>query len=63
MLNIPIKEKVSFYVMKGPNFLTGITRTLKAGERFDVPVGVTHTAKVSNDGCEYIVGQEIEGDA
>lgn len=58
------KGKVSFYVMKGAvTFLTGITRTVKAGERFDVPVGVTHTAKVSNDGCEYIVGQEIEGDA
>jgi GrpB-like predicted nucleotidyltransferase (UPF0157 family) len=58
------KGKVSFYVMKGSvTFLTGITRTVKAGERFDVPVGVTHTAKVSNDGCEYIVGQEIEGDA
>ncbi len=56
--------KVSFYVMDGSvTFFGGIQRTVSAGERIDVPVGIDHSAIVGEQGCTYIVGQEIEGDA
>lgn len=56
--------KVSFYVTKGSvTFFGGIQQTVSAGERINVPVGVHHTAVVGPDGCEYVVGQEVEGDA
>jgi hypothetical protein len=44
-------------------FSGGINKIVPAGERFDVPVGISHTAKVGPNGCTYIVGQEIEDDA
>ncbi len=56
--------KVSFYVTKGSvTFSGGIEKTVVAGDYFNVPVGVKHTAVVGPEGCDYIVGQEIEGDA
>lgn len=56
--------RVSFYVTRGSvTFSGGIHQTVSAGERIDVPVGVRHTAVVGSEGCEYVVGQEIEGDA
>jgi quercetin dioxygenase-like cupin family protein len=56
--------KVSFYVTKGSvTFSGGVTQTVFTGERIDVPVGVRHTAIVGSEGCEYVVGQEVEGDA
>lgn len=56
--------KVVFCVTKGSvTFSGGIQQTVSAGECIDVPVGVHHTAIVGPEGCEYIVGQEIEGDA
>ncbi|MCA9351152.1 hypothetical protein KC929_00045 [Patescibacteria group bacterium] len=56
--------RVSFYVVEGSvTFMDGIDRTVSAGERFDVPPKVKHSAKVGPEGCTYIVGQEIEGDA
>lgn len=58
------KGKVSMYIVSGQvTFTSGIDKTLKAGDFFDPPVGVEHTAVVGPDGCEYIVGEEIEGDA
>ncbi|MEI6400021.1 MAG: cupin domain-containing protein [bacterium] len=58
------KGRVAFYVTKGSLiFSGGIEQTLGPGEFIEVPVGVKHTALVGNEGCEYVVGQEIEGDA
>jgi quercetin dioxygenase-like cupin family protein len=55
------KGKTSLYIVSGEVvFLTGIEKTVKAGERFDVPVGVKHTAKVGAEGCVYVVGEEFE---
>ncbi len=55
---------VSFYVTRGSvTFSGGINQTVSAGERIDVPVGVHHTAVVGSEGCEYVVGGEVEGDA
>ena len=58
------KGRVAFYVTKGSvTFSGGIEKTVKEGEYIEVPIGVKHTALVGDEGCEYIVGQEIEGDA
>jgi mannose-6-phosphate isomerase-like protein (cupin superfamily) len=42
---------------------TNEQKTVSVGERFDVPVGVPHTAVVGSEGCGYIVGEMIEGDS
>jgi hypothetical protein len=56
--------KVSFYIIHGSvTFSGGIEKTVSIGERMDVPVGVYHTAITGSEGCVYLVGQEIEGDA
>ncbi len=56
--------KVSFYVLRGSVTFSGdINITVNSGERFDVPVGVVHSAVVGNEGCEWVVGEEIEGDS
>lgn len=56
---------VSMYILDG-----GLTLRfgeelviLKQGERFDVPVGKEHVAKVGEEGCTFLVGEMIEGDA
>lgn len=61
------KGKVSLYVAKGevtfffPN--TKENKIISKGERFDVPIGVAHSAKVGSEGCSYIVGEMIKGDS
>ena len=58
------KGRVVFYVTRGSvTFSGGIQKTVSTGERIDVPIGVIHTALVSPEGCDYVVGQDIEGDA
>lgn len=59
------KGKVSLFVTDGSctfNF-SGETKEVKAGERFDVPVGAEHSAVVGESGWIVIVGEEIEGDS
>lgn len=58
------KGRVVFYVTKGEvTFSGGINQMVKEGEYIEAPIGVKHTALVGPEGCEYVVGQEIEGDA
>lgn len=61
------KGKVSIFVVEGGVTFTfsetGETKTINAGERFDVPAGVHHTAIVSKNGCSYIIGEMIDGDS
>lgn len=58
------KGKVSFYILRGSvTFSGGINKTINTGERFDVPVSVKHSGVVGPEGCDWIVGEEIEGDA
>ncbi len=38
----------------------GIVKELKAGDRFDVPIGKLHTATVGPRGWIVIVGEELE---
>jgi hypothetical protein len=58
------KGKVSLFLVSGSVVFSGdINKKLNAGERFDVPVGIKHSAVVGPNGCEWIVGEEIEGDS
>lgn len=59
------KGKVCFYITQGSihMMVNGKETTVHEGERFDVPVNTPHTAKVGDDGCKFIVGEEIEGDS
>jgi quercetin dioxygenase-like cupin family protein len=58
------KGKVSIYVTRGSATFSGdFNVTVKAGERFDVPVGAKHSAVVGPEGCDWVVGEEIEGDS
>jgi quercetin dioxygenase-like cupin family protein len=36
----------------------GTTKTYKADERFDVPAGTVHSAKIGSNGCRYIIGEK-----
>ncbi len=57
--------KVALYVTDGSiNFdFEGDKKEVKAGERFDVPIGATHSAVVGPEGWIVIVAEEIEGDS
>jgi len=58
--------KVTIFVQKGNvtfSFSDGRNHTVSTGERFDVPVGVEHSAIVGFEGCDYIVGEMIDGDS
>jgi len=52
--------KVSLFVTDGSITFdfAGVSREIKAGERFDVPVGEEHAAVVGPDGWIVIVGEE-----
>ncbi len=57
--------KVSLLVTDGSATfeIAGEKKEIKAGQRFDVPVGVPHSAVVGPAGWIVIVGEEIEGDS
>jgi len=57
--------KVSLFVTDGSIVFTfaGVTREIKAGERFDAPVNKEHSAVVGENGWIVIVGEETEGDS
>ncbi len=59
------KGKVTFYLTEGNLVFDfeGEKKEVKAGERFDVPVGKIHSATVGPNGATYIVGEEIKGDS
>ncbi len=59
----PHQGKVSFYLTRGEvEFFGGIRKVVKAGERFDVPPHVNHSAVVGPEGADWVVGEEVEGD-
>lgn len=47
-------------VLKGEMWLTveGKKHFLKTGDRFDVPKGVVHSAKIGPKGCTYLIGEK-----
>jgi len=36
----------------------GKTTTYQPGQRFDVPAGETHSAKIGPNGCRYMIGEK-----
>lgn len=59
------QDKVVMYITEGSIELKIGDRThlLKAGERFDVPPQVLHSGVVGPLGCQYVVGEMIDGDS
>ena len=59
------KGKVSFVVLAGNISMNvgGHNTMVRVGERIDIPIGVEHTGLVGPKGCQYIVGEMIEGDS
>lgn len=56
---------VTIFVTEGALSLTisGETKELRAGDRFDIPALTPHSALVGPDGCQYVVGEMILGDS
>jgi mannose-6-phosphate isomerase-like protein (cupin superfamily) len=46
-------------ILSGEMVITseGKIETLKAGDRFDVPAGRLHSARVGPEGCRYVVAE------
>ncbi len=59
------KDKVTIFTTKGSVDFTinNQTLTFRAGDRYDVPPGVVHSAVVGPDGWSCIVGEMIPGDS
>lgn len=58
------KGKVTLFIVSGSvTFYGNINKVLSSGDCFEVPVGVEHSAIVGPEGCEYVVGEEIDGDS
>ncbi len=58
------RGNVSLCILDGSVTFHGeLQKTLTAGDQFDVPGATKHSAVVGPEGCEYVVGEEIEGDS
>ena len=59
------RGRVSLFVTDGSiEFdFSGENKLIRAGERFDVPVGSEHSAVVGPQGWNVIVAEEFEGDS
>ena len=38
--------------------MNGAAQTYRAGDRFDVPAGAVHSARMGPQGCRYLVGEK-----
>jgi len=54
--------RVSLFVTDGMITIDfeGVIKELKAGDRFDVPIGKLHTATVGPRGWDVVVGEDLE---
>jgi quercetin dioxygenase-like cupin family protein len=60
------KGRVTLFIQNGDltfHFSDNTDCIVSSGQRFDVPVGLEHSATVGLNGCDYIVGEMIEGDS
>ncbi len=59
------QDKVTIFLIEGSIELTinGKTQILKAGDRFNIPPLTPHSAVVGTSGCQYVVGEMIDGDS
>jgi quercetin dioxygenase-like cupin family protein len=37
--------------------MSGQSRKYRAGDRFDVPAGAVHSARMGPKGCRYVIGE------
>ena len=58
-------DKVVIYVTEGSLQLEvqGKIHQLRTGDRFDIPPRTPHTAVAGPAGCQYVVGEMIDGDS
>jgi len=51
--------KTAHIVLEGEMTVTmnGETTTYKRGDRFDVPAGAVHSARMGPEGCRYLIGE------
>ncbi len=59
------QDRVTLFITEGSIDFTilGVTHQLRTGDRFDVSPGVPHSAVVGPQGCQYVVGEMIDGDS
>lgn len=56
--------KVSIFITEGgvEFTLSGVARLQRPGDRFNVPPGLPYSAQVGGGGCQYVIGEMIDGD-
>jgi quercetin dioxygenase-like cupin family protein len=59
------QDKVSIFITEGSLELKigDESYLLKAGDRFNIPPQVPHSGVVGQEGCQYVVGEMIDGDS
>ena len=59
------QDKVTIFVTEGTVeiVINGQSQSLKAGDRLDIPPQVPHSGVVGMQGCQYVVGEMIDGDS
>ncbi len=59
------QDKVVLFITEGSLELTmgGQTHELRPGDRLDIPPETPHLATVGPEGCQYVVGEMVEGDS
>ena len=56
--------RVTLFVTEGSFSVTllGVTKDLLPGERVDIPKDTPYSALVGPEGCQLVVGEDIDGD-
>jgi glyoxylate utilization-related uncharacterized protein len=51
----------ALYISEGSVEITlqGITKTLRTGERLDIPEGIPYSTVAGPSGCQYVAGEHI----
>lgn len=59
------QDKVTIFVTEGSLELTikGEKHLLRAGDCFNIPPNTGHSGIVGPQGCQYVVGEMIDGDS
>ena len=59
------QDKVTIFITEGSLELVigGGLHKLRPGDRFDIPPQTEHSATVGPAGCQYVVGEMVEGDS
>ncbi len=59
------RDKVVIFITEGSLTLRikGEAKELRAGDRYDIPPQTPHAATVGPEGCQFVVGEMVEGDS